>query len=130
MADEFRHIPVLYDEVMTLLRPSANGCYLDGTVGAGGHTTGILELSAPAGRVLVFDKDPEAIEFARRQLASFGDRGHLVHASYATMGQIAPEAGFDQLDGILLDLGLSSRQLDDRYRGFSFMREGPLDMRF
>ncbi|MCB8927094.1 MAG: 16S rRNA (cytosine(1402)-N(4))-methyltransferase RsmH [Ardenticatenaceae bacterium] len=126
----FNHIPVLFDEVLDLLRPQANGRYIDGTLGAGGHTAGLLQKSAPSGRVLVFDKDAEAIAFAQKQLEPFGERVTYVHASYAEMGRIAPTNGFDQVDGILLDLGLSSRQLDNAQRGFSFMKDGPLDMRF
>ena len=126
----FSHIPVLFDEVLDLLRPQANGRYIDGTLGAGGHTAGLLQKSAPSGRVLVFDKDAEAIAFAKKQLEPFGERVTYVHASYAEMGRIAPTNGFDQVDGILLDLGLSSRQLDNAQRGFSFMKDGPLDMRF
>lgn len=124
------HVPVLFDEVLDLLQPKANGRYIDGTVGAGGHTAGLLQQSAPSGRVLVFDKDAEAIAFAQQQLEAFGERVTYVHASYAEMGQLAPAHGFTSVDGILLDLGLSSRQLDDAQRGFSFMKEGPLDMRF
>lgn len=128
MSDE--HIPVLFDDVMELLQPRPAGHYIDGTLGAGGHTAGILEASAPGGRVLAFDLDPEAIAFARKRLERFGDRVTYVHASYADMGQVAPEHNFENVDGILLDLGLSSRQLEAADRGFSFMREGPLDMRF
>jgi 16S rRNA (cytosine1402-N4)-methyltransferase len=124
------HVPVLYEETLELLEPQPDGRYLDGTLGAGGHTAGILERSAPTGRVLAFDRDTAAIHFARRRLARFGERVTFVHASYAEMGRLAPAHGFDQLDGILLDLGLSSRQLADPDRGFSFMREGPLDMRY
>lgn len=122
------HIPVLYQEVLEGLRLRANGRYLDGTVGAGGHTAGILQTSGTT--VLAFDKDPAAIAFASQQLAPFGNRVQFINASYADMGQLAPQHGFDEVDGILLDLGLSSRQLADRERGFSFMQEGPLDMRF
>lgn len=128
--DKHVHIPVLYHEVMELLRPRPGGRYVDGTVGAGGHTAGILQASAPDGRVLAFDRDPEAIAFARQRLAPYGERVIFIHASYADMGKLAPAHGFDPVDGILLDLGLSSRQLDDRDRGFSFMKEGPLNMRF
>jgi len=124
------HTPVLYQEVLDLLRPQANGRYLDGTLGAGGHTAGILDASAPDGRVLGFDRDPEAIAFARQKLASYGNRVTFVNDSYARMRQIAPKHGFDQPNGILLDLGLSSRQLDQGERGFSFRQPGPLDMRF
>jgi 16S rRNA (cytosine1402-N4)-methyltransferase len=124
------HVPVLYQEVMDLLRPVGNGRYIDGTLGAGGHTAGLLEASAPDGRVLAFDRDPEAIAFARARLAEYGNRVHYVTDSYARMAEIAPAAGFAQVDGILLDLGLSSRQLDDSQRGFAFRLAGPLDMRF
>jgi 16S rRNA (cytosine1402-N4)-methyltransferase len=124
------HIPVLYHEVLQHLRPQPNGRYLDATLGAGGHTAGILQASAPTGRVLGFDRDPEAIAFARQQLAEFGDRVTYVNDSYAEMTRLAPANGFADFDGILLDLGLSSRQLDNAQRGFSFMKDGPLDMRF
>lgn len=124
------HIPVLFDEVLELLQPQPNGRYIDGTVGAGGHAAGLLQKSAPLGRVLVFDKDAEALAFAQKKLKPFGDRVTYAHASYAEMGSLAPAHGFAEVDGILLDLGLSSRQLDDAQRGFSFMKEGLLDMRF
>lgn len=124
------HIPVLHDEIMAYLRPKTDGCYLDATLGAGGHSEGILKQSAPTGRLLAFDRDQEAIAFARMRLASFGDRVTFVNASYADMIHQAGVNGFDQFDGILLDLGLSTRQLDDAARGFSFMKDGPLDMRF
>jgi 16S rRNA (cytosine1402-N4)-methyltransferase len=124
------HVPVLYDEVLALLQPREGGKYIDGTLGAGGHAAGILEASSPDGRLLAFDRDPEALRFAREQLQAYGERVTYVHASYAEMGQLAPQHGFDEVDGILLDLGLSSRQLDSADRGFSFMRTGPLDMRF
>ncbi len=124
------HIPVLYHEVIELLKPQANGRYIDGTVGAGGHTAGILEASAPTGRVLAFDKDPEAVNYAQKKLVQFGSRITIINQSYAEMETFAPANGFEKVDGILLDLGLSSRQLDEGNRGFSFMKEGPLDMRF
>jgi 16S rRNA (cytosine1402-N4)-methyltransferase len=124
------HVPVLYDEVLELLQPRPGGRYLDGTVGAGGHARGILQASAPDGKLLALDRDAEAISFARQRLAEYGQRVTLVKASYADMAAIAGRCGFDDFDGILLDLGLSSRQLADGQRGFSFLREGPLDMRF
>lgn len=128
--DQMAHVPVLYQEVLDLLQVQANGRYIDGTVGGGGHTAGILAASAPDGRVLAFDRDPAAITYAQQRLAEFGERVTFVQASYAEMAGLAPAHGFYTVDGILLDLGLSSRQLDDAARGFSFMREGPLDMRF
>jgi 16S rRNA (cytosine1402-N4)-methyltransferase len=128
MSDE--HIPVLYQEVLEYLRPEPGRLYIDGTLGAGGHSGGLLAASAPDGRLLAFDRDPAAIAFSKRQLEQFDDRVVFVQASYAKMGTLAPEHGFEKVDGILLDLGLSSRQLDSAERGFSFSHDGPLDMRF
>jgi 16S rRNA (cytosine1402-N4)-methyltransferase len=127
---ELGHIPVLYQSVLEYLSVKPGGCYLDGTVGAGGHAAAILEASAPHGRLLAMDRDPAALSFAGRRLSRFGDRVILLHASYAEMTEQAPRLGFAPLDGILLDLGLSSRQLDDPARGFAFRYDGPLDMRF
>lgn len=123
------HIPVLYQSVLEYLQ-KPGGCYLDGTVGAGGHAAAVLDASSPDGRLLGMDRDPAALSFAGQRLAPFGDRVTLVHASFARMGEHAARLGFEQLDGILLDLGLSSRQLDDPARGFAFRHDGPLDMRF
>lgn len=129
MADTLmnEHISVLYDEALDGLHIKEGGLYIDGTLGAGGHTRGILERG---GRVLAFDWDGEAIAFAGERLAEFGERVQFAHASYAEMAAIAPTRGFGAVDGVLLDLGLSSRQLDDPERGFSFRFEGALDMRF
>lgn len=124
------HIPVLYDEVLDGLSPQPNGRYIDGTLGNGGHTAGLLHASAPEGRVLAFDRDLDAIERSRHQLAKFGDRVTLVHASYVEMASWAQQHRFVPCNGILLDLGVSSPQIDEAERGFSFMKEGPLDMRF
>jgi 16S rRNA (cytosine1402-N4)-methyltransferase len=126
----YEHVPVLFREVLELLQPRPGGLYIDGTVGAGGHAAGILQATAPDGWVLAFDRDPQAIAIARRRLGDYGDRVIFVHASYAMMEQVAPTHGFAAVDGVLLDLGLSSLQLDQPERGFSFLREGPLDMRF
>ncbi len=128
--DHQDHIPVLYSEVLALLRPQPGGQYIDGTLGAGGHTIGILEASAPDGRVLVFDRDAEAIRFASRRLRAYDNRLVFINGSYATMDKVAGPNGFTAVEGVLLDLGLSSRQLADGSRGFSFSRQGPLDMRF
>ena len=130
MDDEIIHVPVLFDEVLEYLRPQSRGLYIDGTLGAGGHTLGILQASAPDGRVLAFDRDSEAIRFVQRRLAEYSERIIYENANYAEMGALAAAHQFTQVDGILLDLGLSSRQLADGERGFSFQREGPLDMRF
>jgi 16S rRNA (cytosine1402-N4)-methyltransferase len=121
------HISVLYQEALDALNIKENGLYIDGTLGAGGHTEGILQCG---GRVLAFDWDPEALAFTSEKLASYGDQVQFVNASYAEMGHIAPQYGFEKVDGILMDLGLSSRQLDNPERGFSFRYEAPLDMRF
>lgn len=124
------HVPVLYQEVLALLQPRPGGQYVDGTVGAGGHAAGLLQMSAPDGRLLAFDRDAEALAFARQSLAPFGERVTFIQASFAEMGQLAAHHGFGAVDGILLDLGLSSRQLEQAERGFSFRYDGPLDMRF
>jgi 16S rRNA (cytosine1402-N4)-methyltransferase len=121
------HVPVLYNEVLAGLQPKPGGFYIDGTVGAGGHAAGILERSSPDGRLLGLDRDPAALAAARVALAGFGERAQLVQASYIEMAVRAAEAS---ADGILLDLGLSSLQLDDPARGFAFRHDGPLDMRF
>jgi 16S rRNA (cytosine1402-N4)-methyltransferase len=126
----YGHQPVLLREVLAYLQPRAGGRYIDGTLGAGGHAAAILEQSAPDGRLLGFDRDPAALAFAASRLAPFGDRFAGVAQSFGDMGAVAPERGFGGADGILLDLGLSSRQLEDAGRGFSFLKEGPLDMRF
>ncbi len=121
---------MLLAEVMTLLQPQPGGRYIDGTVGGGGHAAALLAATAPDGQVLAFDRDPAAIAFARERLQADASRIIFVHASYAEMSRLAPPLGFSQVDGILLDLGLSSRQLDEGRRGFSFLQDGPLDMRF
>jgi 16S rRNA (cytosine1402-N4)-methyltransferase len=123
------HVPVLYNEVLVWLQPRPGGRYIDATLGAGGHTRGILKASYPDGRLLGLDADPEAIAFAGESLQSFGDRVVLKAANARRLGAIAPPHGFGQADGVLMDLGLSSRQLDDVERGFSFSQDGPLDMR-
>lgn len=124
------HTPVLYQHVLSALEPSAGGLYIDGTLGAGGHAAGILQVSAPDGRLLGLDRDPEALKIARERLAEFEDRVHLKHGNYAELGDHASDLGWTTVDGILLDLGLSSMQLEDGRRGFSFRMDGPLDMRF
>ena len=123
------HVPVLKDETLGLLVTGADGRYIDGTLGLGGHTEAILERTAPDGRVLGIDRDTEALARARQRLASFGDRVTFAHGNYADMDDLASASSFRDVDGILLDLGVSSLQLDDAARGFSFLRDGPLDMR-
>lgn len=125
------HVPVLFDEVIRALQPRKGGRYLDCTLGGGGHTEGVLDASAPDGRVLAMDADAEAIARARERLSgAYADRLTLRQAWLDEAPAVARAFGFAPLDGVLVDLGLSSDQLDAAERGFSFMRDGPLDMRF
>ena len=124
------HEPVLYKEVLEGLKPQTEGRYIDGTLGAGGHAFGILEASAPAGRLLGLDLDPAALAAAAERLRPFGARAALAQASYREMAAQASRLGWESVEGILLDLGLSSLQLDAAERGFAFKADGPLDMRF
>lgn len=103
---------------------------MDGTSGAGGHAWGILEASGPDGRLLGLDVDPQALALAAGRLAPYGERVKLAHASYTAMDEQLAALGWGQVDGILLDLGVSSMQLDQPERGFSFKEDAPLDMRF
>ena len=127
---ELGHLPVLAEEVMQMLAPRPGSLHVDGTVGGGGHTERILEAASPDGRVLGLDADPAAIARTGERLARFGDRLVLRQANFRDLAAVAPEAGFPAVDGVLLDLGLSSFQLADPERGFSFRADGPLDMRF
>ena len=129
-AAEPGHVSVLYQTVLDFLAIEPGGRYLDGTIGAGGHALGVLKASSPDGVLLGMDRDPAALAFAARRLASYSGRLELVQGSFDQMEEHASQFGLQGLNGILLDLGLSSRQLDDPQRGFSFRLEGPLDMRF
>ncbi len=120
------HIPVLREEVLEAIRPEPGMRIFDGTLGGGGHSEAFLRAGAS---VIACDQDLEAIAFATRRLASFGDRFTAVHANFAAMDRILEETGLGPVDGILLDLGVSSRHLDAAERGFSFQKDGPLDMR-
>ncbi|MHB1354926.1 MAG: 16S rRNA (cytosine(1402)-N(4))-methyltransferase RsmH [Anaerolineae bacterium] len=123
------HIPVLYQETITWLRPIPGGRYIDATLGLGGHARGILEASAPDGQLLGIDRDPAALAKAQDTLTSFRGRVSYRLGSFSELGDIARQAGFGSVDGVLMDLGVSSMQLDDAERGFSFRTSGPLDMR-
>ena len=112
------------------MQPKNSGCYIDGTVGAGGHARGVLEACAPDGRLLGLDLDPQALALARETLAPYSKRVVLVQASYVSLPEAMRSLGWEQVDGILLDLGISSMQMDIPERGFSFQHEAPLDMRF
>jgi 16S rRNA (cytosine1402-N4)-methyltransferase len=124
------HIPVLLNEVLSGLRVRPGGRYIDATVGEGGHAAEILSASSPDGRLLGLDRDPGALDAARARLVSYAGRFVLVHSSYTRLAAIALAREFVPADGILFDLGLSSLQLADPDRGFSFTKDGPLDMRF
>ncbi len=124
------HRPVLAEEVVTMLAPRPGSLHVDCTVGGGGHTERILEAASPDGRVLGLDADPAAIARVGERLARFGARLVLRQANFRDLGDVAPAAGFAAVDGVLLDLGLSSFQLADAGRGFGFRAGGPLDMRF
>lgn len=129
IALDVAHVPVLLGPVLEMLDVRADGSYLDGTVGSGGHAGRILELSAPSGRLLGLDRDPSALQRAGRRLERFGDRLMLVHGSFAELDEHAAACGFDLFDGVILDVGFSSDQLGDPQRGMSFLEDGPLDMR-
>ncbi len=123
-----RHLPVLHREVLEALAVKASGVYLDATFGRGGHARSILDALGPDGRLIVLDRDPQAIEVAKNL---FGDdqRVTIIRGSFEMLGELAREHGISALDGLLFDLGVSSPQLDEAERGFSFQKDGPLDMR-
>jgi 16S rRNA (cytosine1402-N4)-methyltransferase len=125
------HIPVLLQPVLEGLNATAvrDGLFIDGTLGAGGHASAVLNLSSGS-RLLGFDRDPRSLAIAQETLASYGERVTFVHANYNEMGKLAPDHGFQGVDGILLDLGISSMHIDEVDRGFAFRTDGPLDMRF
>jgi 16S rRNA (cytosine1402-N4)-methyltransferase len=130
MTNSYPHSPVLYQEVLSSLAPASPFRYVDGTAGAGGHSAGILQLCAPAGELLALDLDPVALGICAERLAEFGERAHLVRGSYADLGDHLQAMGWDKIHGFLLDLGVSSMQLDMAEKGFSFRQDAPLDMRF
>jgi 16S rRNA (cytosine1402-N4)-methyltransferase len=130
MEESLAHQPVLYNEIIHFLQPQRSGRYIDGTVGAGGHARGILDASEPDGILLGLDLDTTALELARKNLESYEDRVFLVHSSFGNLRKQLNAMGWQMVDGILLDLGLSSMQIDTPGRGFSFRQEASLDMRF
>lgn len=123
------HIPVLVQEVVFWLRPKPHGCYVDCTLGPGGTAAKILEACGKGGRLVAIDQDPQAIELARKTLEPFIENVSFHCGNFRNLHSILDSAGYDQVDGILFDLGISSVQLDDADRGFSFQQDGPLDMR-
>lgn len=126
-----RHIPVLKVEVLGALRPAASQDFIDATVDGGGHALAVLECTKPDGRLLGIDRDAELLAaLGARAREAVGQRLTLVHGDFRDIGRIAPDAGFSRVHGILMDLGMSSEQLEGSARGFSFLRDEPLDMRY
>lgn len=129
MTESFTHQPVLLKEAVDALAIKADGIYIDGTFGRGGHSASILSQLGEAGRLIAFDQDPEAVATAHRRFADDA-RFEIVHANFSQMADVIREKGLGgKIDGILLDIGVSSPQFDDAARGFSFSQSGPLDMR-
>src|SRR5579872_2588869 len=126
-----QHVPVMMAEVLQYLQPRPGGHYIDGTLGGGGHTEAMLARCAPDGKVLGIDTDSQALERVKEHLFESVSNGRLVlaHGNFAELARIVDEAGFVSIQGVLLDLGFSSHQMDDPQRGFSFSADGPLDMR-
>ena len=123
------HHSVLLEEVISYLQPRPRGVYVDGNLGLGGHSGRILECSGPDGRVIGFEWDLEALRLAQERLQGYGERLTVVRRNFATIKESLQELGITEIDGLLLDLGLSSMQLDESGRGFSFKGSEPLDMR-
>lgn len=123
------HIPIMPAEVLSLLQCGPGGIYVDCTLGGGGHSEEILKTSSPDGRLIGIDRDRDAIDTARNRLSPYGGRASFVHSDYKSIKEVLAREGVGEVDGILADLGVSSWQLDSAGRGFSFMKEGPLDMR-
>jgi 16S rRNA (cytosine1402-N4)-methyltransferase len=130
-ADDERHVPVLLDRIVELVSPALQrpgAVLVDATLGMGGHTRAVLE-ACPEARVIGLDRDPEALTVARRRLGALGDRVTFVHTVYDRLGETLADLGVDRVQALLFDLGVSSMQLDERERGFSYAADAPLDMR-
>ena len=125
---DFYHVSVLLDECIEALDIKPDGIYVDGTLGGAGHSSHIAA-KLTTGRLIGIDRDPVALKAAGERLKPFGDRVTLVHSNFCEIKQVLQDLGIDAVDGILLDLGVSSPQLDDGARGFSYMADAPLDMR-
>ncbi len=125
---EFHHVSVLLDECIQSLNIKPDGIYVDGTLGGAGHSAQIAK-RLTTGRLIGIDRDPKALKAASERLAEYADRVTLVHSNFSQIDQVLEELGIDGVDGILLDLGVSSPQLDEAERGFSYMADAPLDMR-
>jgi 16S rRNA (cytosine1402-N4)-methyltransferase len=130
MIQDRAHVSVLFQQVIEWLAPRDGGRYIDATLGAGGHAAGILDAAAPTGQLLGLDADPNALAVAAQTLSRYGARAQLSHSNFEHLSAVAAIRGYVPADGIVLDLGLSSMQLGDAARGFSFQTDGALDMRF
>lgn len=126
---EFKHIPVLYQEIMAIMNPQPGEIFVDCTLGGGGHSRGFLEKTKPLGVLIGIDQDTNALIAARENLSIFGERVIYVHSNYEQLDDILQTHAPLGVDGILFDLGVSSHQLDEKERGFSYMQDAPLDMR-
>lgn len=126
---DISHIPVLCDKIVEFLKPKSDGVYIDGTIGLGGHSTAILKAAAPNGHIFGIDLDADALTVAKDRLQIFGERFSLINGNFAEMNVLLESHAVHAVDGILLDLGVSSLQLDAPHRGFSFNHTAPLDMR-
>jgi 16S rRNA (cytosine1402-N4)-methyltransferase len=126
---EFVHVPVLFRETIDSLDIKSDGIYADGTLGGAGHSSEIARRLTEGGHLIGFDQDLEAIEAATKRLEPYKERVQIIHSNFEQMGVILDQLGYPQVDGILLDLGVSSHQLDDASRGFTYRVDAPLDMR-
>lgn len=126
---EFQHATVMLQETVEGVLPESGKLYVDATLGGGGHSEALLEASSPAGQLIAFDRDPVALAAAQARLTRFGDRVRFVHAPFSELAERLGDLGVRHVDGVIADLGVSSPQLDNAERGFSFARPGPLDMR-
>ena len=126
---DFAHITVLLEEAVDSLLPERGGIFVDCTAGGGGHSEAILKRLPEGSRLISLDRDDRAIERCRERLAPYGDASTVVKTNYSEIGQVLDELGIDKIDGVLWDLGVSSVQLDERERGFSYSQDAPLDMR-
>lgn len=126
---EFKHVSVLLHETVDGLQVKPDGVYVDGTLGGGGHSYEICKHLDSEGRLIGIDQDAEALNAAKKRLGEFSDRTIFVKSNYGQMGDVLKQQGIDKVDGIVLDLGVSSYQLDNAERGFSYMEDAPLDMR-
>ena len=125
----FEHVPVLFNETMEYLAPVKGGIYVDGTLGGAGHSYQIAKSIMPEGVLIGIDQDENAIKASSQRLAEFGERVIIVRDNFKNIKRIVKDCGYDKVDGILLDIGVSSHQIDEDERGFSYMHDGPLDMR-